>query len=341
MIFLRRRIFLFGYYGFGNLGDELLLEYYRQLLEEALPDWDRWTLTAAPQQLTPLIGDRIHNRWDVLKPLRSTSSGDIWLAGGGTLIQNATSNRSLGFYLGLIRAAQLRGANTVLLGQGYGPINGVIARFAVRRSLSRCVWIQARDHEAFKAFESLFPSAFCAHGIDPLWELNITRVEETGQGILWIPKYSDLALVPMLSKVLREKAGDIRMITFQSGEEKLANLAPGIRYLGVCRDIEDFSRSIEGVGVVISSRLHGLVLSSLAGLPVISLGGDPKLWACCQLIGQPCLVPEKEISLNQIEEAFASITKGKELIERVNLLQKRSRTIRTHVIEELRRLGDK
>jgi polysaccharide pyruvyl transferase CsaB len=342
VISLRRRVFLFGYYGFGNLGDELLLEYYRQLLAEALPCWDRWVLTAAPQQLTPLMGEHIHSRWDLLKLLSSTCPGDIWLAGGGTLIQNATSNRSLSFYLGLIQAAQLRRAKTVLLGQGYGPVKGEIARLAVQKTLSRCTWIQTRDERAFNTLGSLRLSpTLYTPGVDPLWELKIDRVEATGQGILWIPKYSDLEFVPELSKALREKARDIRMLTFQSGEERLANLAPGVRYLGVCKDKEDFSRAVEGVGVVISSRLHGLILPSLAGLPVIGLGKDPKLQACCQLIGQPCLGLEYRSYLRQIEEAFASVIKGKELNDQVSLLQKRSRSIRTFVIEGLQRLGDK
>ena len=57
--------------------------------------------------------------WKVLKALRRC---DALLSGGGSLLQDRTSTRSLLYYLSIIRAAELFHKPVMLYANGIGPV---------------------------------------------------------------------------------------------------------------------------------------------------------------------------------------------------------------------------
>ena len=103
------RVLLSGYYGFGNLGDEALLEVIverscaarfpaasvRGALGDASATAARFGVDATP-------------RWDWRAVRAAIARADVVLSGGGGLLQNATSLRSLLYYAGILREADPR-----------------------------------------------------------------------------------------------------------------------------------------------------------------------------------------------------------------------------------------
>jgi polysaccharide pyruvyl transferase WcaK-like protein len=85
---------------------------------------------------------------DPLAVFRAIRRCDLLIFGGGSLLQNATSNRSLLYYLTLIGTANRLGKPVVLLSQGIGPLNGNWAKRAVVRGLRSVAGVTLRDELA-------------------------------------------------------------------------------------------------------------------------------------------------------------------------------------------------
>ena len=100
-------ILISGYYGFNNIGDESILRTVIDNLREKLPDVDITVLSQCPAQTEEKYGVRAARRmnpWDIFRSLRHC---DMLLSGGGSLLQDATSRRSILFYRCILRLAQL------------------------------------------------------------------------------------------------------------------------------------------------------------------------------------------------------------------------------------------
>src|SRR5690606_33835830 len=114
----RVRILLSGYYGFANLGDEAILAG----LARELGRRGHEVTALAAEPVATAAGHGVvavhRTRGLVGALLRS----DALVSGGGGLLQDATSARSLAYYLGVLRAARLLGKRAAVYGQSLGPL---------------------------------------------------------------------------------------------------------------------------------------------------------------------------------------------------------------------------
>ena len=139
------KIVISGYYGSGNAGDEAMLDSILQLLAEKAPKASVTVIS-----VNPLDTQRSHkvkavshlNPFAVVKTL---FSADLLISGGGSLLQNVTSSRSLYYYLGVITLALILRCKVMLFAQGIGPIFGDFARSVTRLILNRVNLITVRD----------------------------------------------------------------------------------------------------------------------------------------------------------------------------------------------------
>jgi len=102
-------IVIAGYYGFGNLGDEAIRVALRQKFDKR--GINTIWLTARPH-----ARDEI-DRKSMLRVYAALRASRALVLGGGGLLQNRTSNRSLLYYLGLIALARLARRPVFLIGQ--------------------------------------------------------------------------------------------------------------------------------------------------------------------------------------------------------------------------------
>ncbi|MDI3280303.1 MAG: WecB/TagA/CpsF family glycosyltransferase, partial [Bacillota bacterium] len=139
------RILVSGYYGFGNAGDEAILWALARALRESLPAAELRVLSAAPDQTREWQGLAAVPRFSlpaIVKALRWT---DLLLSGGGTLLQDLTSPRSIPYYAGLILLARACGRPVLLYGQGVGPIRGGLGRWLARLAADSSAEVVVRD----------------------------------------------------------------------------------------------------------------------------------------------------------------------------------------------------
>ena len=136
----RREVLICGAYGKGNSGDEAILRAIIASMRAIDPLIPLTVMTRKPEETRLQYGVRAIYTFDVPLFLRAARRTKLFINGGGSLIQDSTSSRSLYYYLFTIWAARCCGAKVLMYGCGIGHV----AR-SVNRRLARLV-LDRSDH---------------------------------------------------------------------------------------------------------------------------------------------------------------------------------------------------
>ena len=149
------RVVVSGYYGFSNAGDDAVLESIKQAIQETSGDIGITVLSSDPALTRRQYGLEAVPRLHPLRVVRALWKGDALLSGGGSLLQDTTSTRSLLYYLSVIRCAQLLGKPVMLYANGIGPVLRPANRRRVRRAAERASLITLRDHASAQELRAM------------------------------------------------------------------------------------------------------------------------------------------------------------------------------------------
>ena len=271
-------VLISGYYGFGNLGDEALLS---GLVEGLKARGHRVTvLSRNPTQTRRLHSVRATSRKSLLPVLLQH---DALLSGGGGLLQDKTSARSLQYYLGVLRLAKALGKRTVVYGQSVGPLSET-GRRAVARAL-RGVRVAVRDEASRELLRTLGVEARLVADAALLLEPpHMTPPPDAP--VLLAPRGGYPVITEALGALAaRLGAQGVRVaaLAFQATEdaphlETMKQTAPGLELLHPSTPQEALGH-IANASYVVSARLHGLILAAVTGRPFCGVVYDPKVAA--------------------------------------------------------------
>jgi len=279
---------LSGYYGFANAGDEaILMAIVREARRRGI---EPVVLSADPAATEDLHGVAAVGRMNTTA-LSTVVRSEGLLSGGGGLLQNKTSNKSLLYYLSLIYLAQLLRKPTWVFGQSLGPLDATGRRLtapALRRSRA----VVVRDRASFDlAVKMGVPGGRLMLGADAALLLEPPRVSREERLVTIVPrgKLPDEANLRLreVGLRLRELGYEVLVLGFQPGYDE-----------GALDLFDDFERELSGdprrvfyliaqSGYVLSLRLHGLILAAAAGTPYAGGSYDPKVKAFCEESGAP------------------------------------------------------
>jgi polysaccharide pyruvyl transferase CsaB len=225
--------------------------------------------------------------------------------GGGSLLQDSTSFRSLLYYAALITAARLQGKPVLLWAQGLGPLRRRRSRALVRLLLPLATAITWRDSASAHLARQLGVSA--PYGTDAVWSL--PRQHWLGLGgpivVCWrpTPHLQGQAWKPYLQALedlAEQTQRDVIWLPFHRDQDQ--SLLDQLQQQGVVgaalarrsRVVEATTPSeamalFRGASLVLAMRLHALILAALAGSPVSALSYDPKVQACATELGCSCI----------------------------------------------------
>ena len=116
-------ILISGYYGFDNIGDESILRTLVSSLREHIPDCSLTVLSHNPASTREKYGVEAVDRMSPMAILRAVKKCDMLISGGGSLLQDVTSSKSLHYYLSIIRCAEFFHKKVFIYSQGIGPID--------------------------------------------------------------------------------------------------------------------------------------------------------------------------------------------------------------------------
>ena len=134
-----------GYHGFGNCGDEAILLAMTTNIKQMAPDVEITALSYKPEFTKSEYCVNAVQRFNVAQVLKTIKKSDIVLSGGGTLLQDGTSTRSLIYYLAIIKVAKLFGKRVMLYANGIGPVNGSFNRRLVKSVVNTVDMITLRE----------------------------------------------------------------------------------------------------------------------------------------------------------------------------------------------------
>lgn len=139
------KIVVSGYYGFGNAGDEALLEALLGELRLLRPDAHFVVLSRNPADTARRYGVESVSRTNVRQIASSLQDADLFISGGGSLLQDATSARTVPYYVGLIELARRFGVPICVYAQGLGPLRRPFLRRLAARGLQKADIVTVRD----------------------------------------------------------------------------------------------------------------------------------------------------------------------------------------------------
>ncbi len=295
------RVLISGYHGYGNCGDEAILVAMIRNLRQRQPELDLVALSKLPEQTARLYGIRCINRFNLFSIIKELHQADLVISGGGSLLQDVTSNRSLYYYLGIILLARLMRKPVMLYANGIGPIKRSYNRSITRNIVSRVNCITLRDRESQTLLDSIgvegppvqitadpvltmspLPGeraeSICkAEGIDTSKIMVGISVRPWKTGSDFYDKLAAIAdsLAARGYEVLfmpLHQHDDLRAIRqVQALCTRKTHLLQG-QY-----NAEEIMALIGQSRVFISMRLHGLVFAAVERVPMIGLVYDPKV----------------------------------------------------------------
>jgi len=290
-----KKILLAGYYGFGNLGDEAILE---MVLKQLLGITDRNNITVLSgnkEETAKKYNIKTVDRYNVISIIKELRACDALVFGGGSLLQDVTSKRSIYYYLFLIRLASMMGNKVIMLSQGIGPIVNEKSKTATFRSLKRVNSISVRDIESKKFLESIGVAKNKIYlSSDPVIDF---KTQESCK-----KEYYSVTCAKKVCFSLRNwKNTDVSERISKVAEKLIKN---GIQCyfipfyynedLGLVNEIEDLIGAdgfyykerlstneafdiIRNMNVMVGARLHSLIFASAANVPFVAVSYDHKV----------------------------------------------------------------
>ena len=308
----RDGVVICGAYGRGNAGDDAILEAILQEMRTIDPDMPVTVLTRDPKATRLTYRVQTAGRMDILRWKKAMRHAALYINGGGSLIQDVTSRRSLWFYLHNIQSAHRAGCRVQMYGCGIGPVLREQHRRLAARVLNACVdVITLREPDSLKELQSMGVTApEILLTADPALTLPAAGEDEIDSVLLraGIPphgRYLCFALrnwkgfeekAPLLGQAARYAYETYGLTPVFAAVEKYQDPSAG-RLAAAGLDIPHYFLDDAGsagtiigalsrMQAVVSMRLHALIFAAGQGIPLAGIVYDPKVSAFLRYIGQ-------------------------------------------------------
>lgn len=335
-----------GAYGRGNAGDDsILITMIRQLRRED-PDLPICVLSRNPEATAAMTGVSSIQVFNFRAAGKVMKQSALYISGGGSLIQNATSNRSLMFYLASIAQAARSGCKVMMYGCGIGPVAGERYQRMVKKVLERDVdLITLRDPESRETLERFGITGpevhvtadpvmlmaadqkaadryFAKCGLDPNKKYAMFVLRP------WGDAHQKLDEICAAAEYVRGKYGlEPVFFSFEPNRDREINgmaasrLKPAGMVLPPISDGAVLSGVLARMELVASMRLHALIFACSQQTKIVGISYDPKVSGFMNYLGSDNCVELSSLTAQALMKKLDSaLTKG-DLTSNLNHLQ--------------------
>ena len=312
----RSGVVICGAYGMGNSGDEAILDAIVAEMRAIDPLMPLTVMTRDPAGASARLGLTAVHTFNFPRFLAVMRRRALYINGGGSLIQDVTSRRSLWYYLFTLRAAKRLGCKVMMYGCGIGPVKRPGGVERTRRVLNSCVdAITLREPDSIEElarFGVTKPEIILAS--DPALTLPSAPAEEVDAALEAAgaaPKGKYICFALRLWPGFGEKAGVFAAAARHAHEAY--GLTPVFLPINHLDDGQAAALVAEKLGdtphvllpgpmssalviglmsrmqVVVSMRLHGLIFAAGQGVPLIGVSYDPKVTAFLRCVDAGCV----------------------------------------------------
>ncbi len=325
----RNGVVICGAYGHGNAGDEAILKAIIDELKTVDKDMRISVISKRASHTKSMHAVNAVSRWNIAAQRRELKRAKLFINGGGSLIQDVTSRRSLLFYLYTMIHAKRCGCRVQMYGCGIGPIRNEKDRQWSAAVMDKYVdVITLRDPESLRFLN----------------ELKVTKPELvlTGDPVLNISAKSEIAADVFLEQCgidpegsyicmslrpwsgYREKVGDIAEALRRCHDKH--GLAPVFLPMNYKKDLSAIRDAAEAAGLdcailpniadpelavavmkkmklVAAMRLHTVLYAACAAVPSVGISYDPKVSGFADYIGG-CSIDLNSVTADALSECI-------------------------------------
>ena len=305
-------VLICGAYGMRNAGDEAVLDAIVAELRGIDPDMPVAVLSRTPADTQARHGVRAIHSFDLPRMLKAMRSSALFINGGGSLLQDVTSSRSLWYYLFTLYAASRCGCKVMMYGCGVGPILRKSNRRLAGRTVQRCVdAVTLREENSLRELESLgVTKPEITMASDPALSLSPIPAEETdrlmrrlgldpaGRYICFTPRRwpgmdGKLGLFAAAADYAFEKYGlqPVLLSVNPLQDDPTAERIRGLVH-APCIAVKEPLNTAEMVGfvgrmtAVLAMRLHVLIFAASQSVPLAAVSYDPKVASFLDYLSQ-------------------------------------------------------
>jgi polysaccharide pyruvyl transferase CsaB len=363
----RDGVLICGAYGKGNAGDDAILEAIIAQMRDIDPDMPLYVLSRTPaytMQRYRIGACHTFHFWKFLPIMGKTK---LYLSGGGSLVQDVTSSRSLHYYLTSIILAKRMGNKVLMYGCGIGPVDRPGNRRRTGSVINRYVdHICLRDARSAQELEELGvtkppvtlaadpalilapadPAKVDSHmmtcGMDPHgsyalfalrpWKGFEEKIPVFAEAAQYA--YEHLGLTPVLFAV--EPGRDLDAV-----QQVADRLTCPHHVLSSPEDGGLIIGLLSRMRVALSMRLHALIFAAASGVPLIGVVYDHKVSAFLDYLGQPLYTDLDKVTADtlkaQLDQAmvlYADTAARAEAVDRFRVLAQQSREVARALLEE-------
>ena len=320
----RTGVLLSGYYGCGNLGDDLLLTVAVEELRTILPN-ARFLLRdhgaglpklgadVIPTGIDAILDDQTHSRlyqltsftWHIAGLLRQCR----WLIfGGGTVYHDNGGLASLTLQWLICHLARVLGVRIAALGVGVGDLQTAAGRWLLRGIVARCELFLVRDDAAL--LQCAGTKARLTDDLVFAWR---SLTPESGRkrpagnpasiGLTVSPLANERTATALVDAVRlwQEHGHRVVFFVFQQSaiiaddakvfaaiSTKLASAAVPVETRRPTANAPAIIEAFADIDIVCGMRFHGLVLAAMLERPFVGIVHDNKISEICRRFDMPC-----------------------------------------------------
>lgn len=320
-------ITLSGYYGFNSIGDDAVLYSILSGISKSIRDCRVNIIFKKNSPFPPLKKLNITrvSRKNPLHIIYSLLRSKVFISGGGSLLQDSTSKKSLFYYTSLICLAKLCGCKVFIFANGLGPLKSAVLP---KLSLNISDLISLRDPKSYDlAAKYLKNTSKLLLSADPVFSYPFSESKKPFLACLsYLSKkpYFTVSLrtcknrngidEDKLSRILLKLKAQGLTPVFVSMQDsydleiskRMAFLTGGI--VSDVRNMDDLYALLKGAEFAIGMRLHFLLASIIAYIPTVALSYDSKIDGCLSYLGSNSILSAFDFSE---EDLFRSLRDAK------------------------------
>ena len=333
-----KKVMMCGYYGYKNLGDDCLLATILDSLYKMDIPVDVEVLSANPISTNLEYGVRATNRFNIFKLWKSMKKSDLLIMGGGSILQDVTSTRSILYYIFIMKLANVLGLKFMLYANGLGPIRKEANRRKTANILEKASVITVREKDSYQYIRELGVENQNVYiTADPAFNLSKANDERISE-ILEKNGITKDYFVISVRQWDNNKEFTHKMVSLCVKLKEIYNITPvfiimqashddritrsicsrisGAKILEVYEGTKDVIGVIGEAKFMIGMRLHAIIYAASGNVPFVAISYDPKVEAVSEALDM-CEFVEKveDFDIERIIKNVDKLGGKKEVLE--------------------------
>ncbi len=301
-----------GYYGFNNTGDEAIMLSMHENIRQMGKNYQVTILSNKPEETKEKYGIHAVHRFDIFEVYKGLKKSDVLLSGGGSLLQDSTSTRSLLYYLSINAWAKMMGKKVMLYANGIGPVSGQRNRWLVKQVVNRADLITLREENSYDELLSMgVQEKKCFVTADPVFTMEGITAKQSkalleAEGIpmdkpfvmVSVRNWKDIAeflskFASLCDEIIRRQERNIVFLCMQipndiTVSERVRRAMKEKAYiLKHSYTPYEVMGMIREADFILSMRLHTLIFAAKQKVPLIGFVYDPKIEYYLEKLNMP------------------------------------------------------